>query len=93
MDRGKKNPILILITLCKLYRVSNALNISNMPNTLDIYISIITVCEFSDVLFEDFQDYFPLKNIDFQMNLVLGAQSIFRAPIIWPPAEFKELKI
>ena len=63
------------------YCVSNALNISDMPTTLVIYISIITPCEFGDVSSEDFQNYFSLRNIDFHINLVLGAQSIFRAPI------------
>ena len=84
MDRGKRNPIFTLITLCKQvsYRVNNALSISNMPTTLDIYLSIITVSEFKDVSSEDFQDGFPLRNIDFQIILVIGAQFIFRAPII-----------
>jgi len=36
------------------YRVSNALNISDMPTTLGIYIFIILVCEFRDVSSEDF---------------------------------------
>jgi len=75
------------------YYVSNALNISDIPITLDMYLSIIIVYEIRDVSTEDFQDCFPLRNIIFQINLVLGTQSIFRAPIMWPPAEFKELKI
>jgi len=60
VDQGKKNPISALITLCKQvsYRVNNALNISYMPTTLIIYVSIITVCEFRDVSSEDFQDCF-----------------------------------
>ena len=93
MDRGKKNSISTLIGLCKQvsYRVSNALNINDMVTTLSIYISVTAVCEFFS--YEDFQDNFSLRNIDFHINLVLGAQSIFRAPIIWPLAEFKELKI
>jgi len=84
MDQGKKNPISALITLCKQvnYRFSNVLTIGDMPTTLGIYISIISLCEFRDVLSEDFQDYFPLRNIDFQINLVLSAQSICTAPII-----------
>jgi len=84
MERGKKRPIFTLITLCKQgsYHVSNALNITDMPTTLNIYISIITICEFRDVSYEDFQDCFSLRNIDFQINLILGAQFIFRAPII-----------
>jgi len=36
------------------YRVSNTLNISDMPTTLGIYKPIITACEFKDVLSEDF---------------------------------------
>ena len=86
MGRGTKNSIFALITLYKQvnYRVSNALNISDMPTTLGIYISIITVCEFRDVSFEDFQDYFSPTNIDFHINIVLGAQSIFKAPIMTP---------
>ena len=84
MDRWKKNPISTLITLCKQvsYCVSNALNISDMRTTLSIYISIITVCEFRDVSSEDFQDSFFLRSINFHINVVLGAQSTFRAPII-----------
>jgi len=72
-----------LITLCKQvsYHVSNALDISDLPTTLSIYISIITVCESRDVLSEDYQDCLFSTNIDFEINLVLGAQSIFRAPI------------
>ena len=95
MDRGKENPISALIILCQQvnYRVSNALNISDMPTTPGIHISVITDYEFRDVSFEDFQDCFSPKNIDFQINLALGARSIFRAPIISPLAEFKELKI
>jgi len=91
----EENPISALITLWNQvsYRVSDALNISDMPTTLGIYISIIIVCEFRDVSFEDFQDCSPLRNIDFHINLVIAAQSIFRAPIMWPLAEFKELKI
>jgi len=56
MNREKKNPIFALITLCKQvnYRVSNALDISDMPTTLGMYISIIIVCEFRDVSSEDF---------------------------------------
>jgi len=75
MDPEKKNPISALITLCKQvsYHVSIALNISDMPTTLGICISIITACEFRDVSSEDFQGCFPLRNIDFQTNLVLGA--------------------
>jgi len=84
MDRGKKNPISALITLRKQvsYRVNNALNISDTPTILNIYLSIIIVREFRDVSSEDFQDFFPLGNIDLQINLALGTQSIFRAPII-----------
>jgi len=67
MDPGKKNPISALITLCKQvsYRVSNALSISDMPNTFSIYISIITVCKFIDVSSEDIQDCFSPRNINF----------------------------
>jgi len=36
------------------YRVSNVLNISDMPTILGINISVITVCEFRDVSSEDF---------------------------------------
>ena len=41
VDGGNKNPISTLITLCNKvsYRVSNALNISDMPTILGIYIS------------------------------------------------------
>jgi len=63
------------------YCVNNALNINDMPTILGIYLSIITICEFRDVSSEDFHDCFPLRNIDFHINLVLGAQSIFGDPI------------
>ena len=64
MNQGKKNPISALIILCKQmsYRVSNALNISDMPTTLGIYISIIIVSEFRNVSYEDFQDCSPKKH-------------------------------
>jgi len=73
MDREKKNPIFALITLCKYvsYRVSNALNISDTPITLGIYISIIIVCEFRDIPYEDYQDCSFPRNIDFHIDLTL----------------------
>ena len=85
MGRGKKSPIYPpLITLCKQvnYHISNALNISDLSTTLGISISIFTVGGFGDVSSEDFQDCFSSRNIDFQTNLVQGAQSIFKTPII-----------
>ena len=84
MEQWKKNPIFAVIPLCKQisYRVSNALNISDMSTILGIYISIITICEFRDVSYEDFQDCFPLRNIDFHIDLTLDAQPIFKTPII-----------
>jgi len=77
----EEKPYSTVITLCKQvnYHISNTLNISDMPIILSIYISIITVYKFTDVSCEDFQDCFSPGNIDFQINLVLGAQSIFRA--------------
>ena len=62
-DRGTKNPIFALIAPCKQvsYRASNALNINDMPTTLGIYISIITICEFKDVSSEDSGLFFPKK--------------------------------
>jgi len=60
------------------YHVTNALNISDLSTTLGISISIFTVGEFRDVSSEDFQDCFPPRNIDFKINLVQGAQSIFK---------------
>ena len=75
MDREKKNPIFIVIALCKQvsYRVSNALNISDMLTTLGIYISINTTCEFVNVSSEEFHECFPPRSINFQINLILGA--------------------
>jgi len=73
------------------YHVTNALNISDWSTTLgisisifivlDISISIFTVGGFRDVSSEDIQDCFLPSNIDLQINLVLGAHSIFRALI------------
>ena len=84
MDQEKKNPISTLIILCKQmsYCVSNASNISDMLTTLCIYLSAVTICELRDVSSEDFQHCLALRNMDFQIDIVLGAQSIFRAPII-----------
>lgn len=94
MDWEKKNPISALIPLCKQvnYHVSNALNISDLSTTLGISISIFPVGGVRDVSYEDYQYCFSPRNIDFQINLVLGAQSIFKTPIIWPPIESKELR-
>ena len=79
-----KNPISALILLCKQvnYHVSNVLNISDLSTTLGISISIFPVGGVRDVSSEDYQDYFPPRNIDFQINLILGAQFIFKTPII-----------
>ena len=94
MDWEKKNPISALIPLCKQvnYHVSNVLNISDLSTTLGISISIFPVGGVRDVSSEDYQDCFSPRNTDFQINLVLGAQSIFKTPIIWPPTESKELR-
>ena len=71
---GRKALFIPPITLCKQvnYHVSNALNISDLSATLgiSISISIFTVGGFRGVSSEDFQDYFPPRNIDFQINLV-----------------------
>ena len=61
--------------------VRNTMNIGDMPSTLGIYKPIIVVCEFRDVSYEDFQDSFPQRNIDFHINLVLSAQPISKTPI------------
>jgi len=92
--KGRKALFISPITLCKQvnYHVSNALNISDLSTTLGISISIFTILGisisifivggFRDVSSEDFQDCFPPSNIDFQINLILGVQSIFKTPII-----------
>jgi len=89
MDRGKKNPISALTTLCK--QVSYYVSV--MSTTLSISISILIVGGFRDVPSEDYQDCFSPRNINFQIDLALDAQPIFKTPIIWPLIEFKELKI
>jgi len=64
-----------------------------MSTMLGISISIFIVGGFRDVPSEDYQDCFSSTNIYFHIDQTLDAQPIFKTPIIWPPAEFKELKI
>ena len=84
MGWGMKSPIYPpnYIVQASELSVSNVLNISDLSTTLSISISIFTVGGFRCVSFENFHDYFPPRNIDFQINLVQGAQSIFNTPII-----------
>ena len=81
---GRKALFIPPITLCKQvnYHVSNALNISDLSTALGIFISIFIAGGFRDASSEDFQDCFPLRDIDFLIILVQGAQSIFNTPII-----------
>ena len=51
------------------------------------------VCEFPDLFPVDFPGLPPQREIDFVIELVLGAEPVSRTPYRMTPAELKELKI
>jgi len=50
------------------------------------------VCEFPDVFPEELPGLPPQREIDFEIELILGAQPIFKAPYRMAPTKLKELK-
>ncbi|GKV13543.1 hypothetical protein SLEP1_g24539 [Rubroshorea leprosula] len=54
---------------------------------------IPVVCEFPDVFLEDLPSLPPDREIEFAIDLVLGAGPISEAPYCMAPAELKELKV
>ena len=54
---------------------------------------IPVVCEFSDIFPEKLSGVPPEPEIDFEINLVPGAEPISKAPYRMAPAELRELKV
>ena len=54
---------------------------------------IPVVREFPDVFPDDLPGIPPDREIDFQIELALGTETILRAPYRMAPAELKELKV
>ena len=54
---------------------------------------IPVVREFPDVFPDDLPGIPPDREIDFQIELALGTETISRAPYRMAPAELKELKV
>ena len=50
------------------------------------------VCEFRDVFREEFPGLLPWREIDFEFELVLGAQPISKALIVWPQQSSEKYK-
>ncbi|XP_075478793.1 uncharacterized protein LOC142519642 [Primulina tabacum] len=53
---------------------------------------ILVVQEFSDVFLEELPGVIPDREVEFEINLVLGAAPISKTPYQMAPAELKELK-
>jgi len=53
---------------------------------------ILVVCEFPDVFPKELSGLPPQWEIDFEIELILGAQPIFKDPYRMLPMELKELK-
>jgi len=54
--------------------------------------NIPVVCEFPDVFPEELLGLHPKRKIDFEIELIPGAQRILKAPYRMAPTELKELK-
>ncbi|GKF45652.1 hypothetical protein Tco_0135454, partial [Tanacetum coccineum] len=52
---------------------------------------IPTVRDFSEVFPEDFLRFPPMRQVEFQIDLVLGAAAVARAPYRLAPPELQEL--
>jgi len=55
--------------------------------------NIPVVCEFEDVFPEELPGLPPQREIDFGIELILGAQPVSKAPYRIAPTELKELKV
>jgi len=55
--------------------------------------NIPVVCKFEDVFLEELPRFPPQREIDFGIELILGAQPISKAPYHMAPTELKKLKI